>query len=273
MKRFSTVTVVLAVSVTACGRAGSTELGQASVPACRPGTLCVPTGLDDHVETGTARIADEKLRYAVREAGTPDALQDCSGIFHRVLQGSSAYYPDYPFPQPSKRRSTRALALWYLGNAQLTVIAGDQKALAKDNLIEVGAVMFYGRAAPYAASRAAYDGLTSARIKSTGGEETIDHMGVVTDVIRDPKTLEVLDYTLFHGHGPPQSGKPGDYASVTYLQKRHPERSFQSCEGSSQTLPSGKKKTKCAPLGYWNQPWVAVAPAVDAATWGAVGRR
>jgi len=233
----------------------------------------MPTGLADHVETVTARIGAENLRYVVYDPAAPDVLKDCSGIFHRVLQGLSAYYPGYPFPVPSKKRSTRALALWYLGEDQLTVIAGDRKALAKDDLIAVGAVMFYGRAAPYEGSRGAYDNLTLAKIKSTGGEGIIDHMGIVTHVIRDPKTLEVLDYTIFHGHGPPRSGKPGDYASITHLQKRRPERSFRSCEGSPHALPSGKKKTRCAPLGYWNQPWVAVAPVVDARAWAAVERR
>jgi hypothetical protein len=37
------------------------------------------------VDDVTSRIRDEKLRYTVHEPGKPDVLQDCSGIFHRLL--------------------------------------------------------------------------------------------------------------------------------------------------------------------------------------------
>ncbi|MCI5120538.1 MAG: hypothetical protein D3908_04960, partial [Candidatus Electrothrix sp. AUS4] len=69
-------------------------------------------------------------------------LTDCSGIFHRVLQGLKSRCPSRDFPTVEKDRDSRALARWYHERGKLQLIRNAEESAA---LLKPGAIIFFGR--------------------------------------------------------------------------------------------------------------------------------
>lgn len=151
-------------------------------------------------------------------------LQDCSGIFHQVLQHVKSACPDHRYPAPSEARSSRALARWYHDHGNFTTI---EDAVAQRNLIRPGMVMFYGRS-----------GKKYSDIDINVLSREVEHVGIVTEVEKNAAG-NVVDYVLFHGR------QPGVHA----------QRSFSH--------PIEPRRAGLPPFGNWNQQWVAVANTIS----------
>ncbi|MGB5684881.1 MAG: hypothetical protein WBM35_03650 [Candidatus Electrothrix sp.] len=135
-------------------------------------------------------------------------LSDCSGIFHRVLQGVKRRCPDHAYPSPQQYRDSRELARWYQKQGELILI---RNPLERPDLMRPGMVFFFGRS-----------GVTYKKITLKGllaRRDGIHHVGVVTRVHKDASG-KVISYELFHGHG--RRGKT--VASITRWHKRTPTR-------------------------------------------------
>ncbi|WPD20865.1 MAG: hypothetical protein SD837_11715 [Candidatus Electrothrix scaldis] len=152
-------------------------------------------------------------------------LTDCSGIFHRVLQGLKEQCPGRDFPTVEKDRDSRALARWYHERGKLQLIDNAEESAA---LLKPGAIIFFGRNGSVYEDFSVDDLLTP--------RKGIAHLGVVVKVHKD-KSGKVLHYELFHGYG----RKGITAASVTDWHKRTPTRNGYP------------------PFGNGRQQWVAVA--------------
>ena len=201
---------------------------------CSAGTLATTLN-------GIARsVENQQLFYAVKD------LSDCSGIFHRVMQQFNAQCPGPPYPSIANR-DTRAIAKWYADKKQIVWI---DKPLQQDNLIRVGAVMFFGQGGVrYAPSQV---GTQLMYAKDKG----INHVGIVTQV----KIVggHVEQYWMLHGHG--QRGKTAaGVTSTTY--KDHTGTKKYNNQNRNYVSRSDGEMT---PYGNWDEQWVGVAPVLQA---------
>ncbi|MFN0035152.1 MAG: hypothetical protein ACKVUS_08800 [Saprospiraceae bacterium] len=138
-------------------------------------------------------IEAQKLWY------DPALMQDCSGIFFRLLEEfAQKRCPDYPYPSPKSARPCRLIAQWFFEHKNFSLI---EDPMEKRNLIKPGAVMFYGRPGQ------SFKNMTIERMCGSSG--AIFHVGVVTAVEKDAEG-NVSKYTLFHGR------TTGTFASRTY---------------------------------------------------------
>jgi hypothetical protein len=129
------------------------------------------------VVQGVARSFDaQRLRYS------SGALQDCSGMAHRMLRKLGGRCEGVDRPAVRKARSSRDLARWYAKRGMLTQIKRTEDA---DAALVVGAIAFY--LAPRRSARGGFDG--------------VHHVGIVVDIERDAQG-RVTQYSLFHGRRP-----------------------------------------------------------------------
>jgi len=161
---------------------------------------------------------NDKLMY---DNKNPEKLQDCSGIFHRVVQHVKGSCNSYKYPEPKEARDSRSLAKWFHTNKNFNIV---NDAVAQRNLIRPGAVMFFGR------SGQKYNSLNIDNLTT----DIIFHIGVVTEVTKD-ENGDVTGYVMFHGR------RPGKHAQRSHYHKIAPPRAGYP------------------PLGNWNQQWVGIA--------------
>ncbi len=152
-------------------------------------------------------------------------LSDCSGIFHRVVQGLKHRCPAKDFPTVEKDRDSRAIARWYHERGKLQLI---ENAVDNTDWLQPGAVLFFGK------NGSEYRGISVEELLSP--QKGIAHLGVVVNVHKN-NSGQVLHYELFHGHG--RKGKTP--ASITNWHKRTPTRNGYP------------------PFGNGRQQWIAVA--------------
>lgn len=154
-------------------------------------------------------------------------LQDCSGIFHQVVnQFQGEYCPNYNYPSVNLARHTRGIAEWYHRRGELILIDDPYE---KSQLIKPGAVMFYGY------QDKTYKNFTAEDLFVPG--LGINHMGVVVKVIVDDQR-QVVNYHLFHGR------RPGYPSQVTQFHRRQ------------------QRRANYPPFGNGREQWVAIAPLV-----------
>lgn len=203
--------------------------------ACSLGTLKVTLdGIAKSVES-------QRLLYSRNKMDR----RDCSGIYHRVIDAFRTSCPGPAYP-PSEKRNTRALAKWYVDQDQMHWI---DKPLLQDNLIRVGAVMFFGqRDTHYTSSQLHSDLMFQSR-------KGINHMGIVTRV--KIKNGHVEQYWMLHGHG--KEGKTmAGITSTTYknhagvMKYNNQNRHYLSIRDGA--MP---------PYGNWDEHWVGVAPVLN----------
>ncbi|MCI5128342.1 MAG: hypothetical protein D3907_07535 [Candidatus Electrothrix sp. AUS3] len=175
--------------------------------------------ITDPLREVVTKLEKKSLLYAT------EPLTDCSGIFHRVVQGLKDQCPAKEFPTVAKNRDSRALALWYHEHGKLQLI---NNAVDSSDLLRPGAILFFGK------NGFKYRDFSVAELLTP--QKGIAHLGVVVDVHKN-KAGQVEHYELFHGHG--RKGKTT--ASVTNWHKRTPTR------------------TSYPPFGNGQQQWVAVA--------------
>jgi hypothetical protein len=145
--------------------------------------LCFTEGILDNLLTQYA----EKIE-ALELAYDPSKMQDCSGIFFRLVnEFAQKRCPEYKYPDPKSARPCRMIAKWYHDNKNFSFI---EDPMAQRNLIKPGAVMFYG---PPGRS---FNNMTVERMCGPSG--AIHHIGVVTSIEKDEQG-NLLSYTLFHG--------------------------------------------------------------------------
>ena len=162
--------------------------------------------------------------------GTPYSQElgnDCSGIFHQMLNGMRDQCPNSIFPTKENARSSRHIAAWYYDHDNLQIIR-DPKS--QGDLIQPGVVMFYG----YTANAKNYD-YNNLSIESLSKRGTgINHVSIVTEVVRDENGV-LQSYEMFHGRSP---GRPADFTTsrLKYF--------------NNDTLPV---------YGNWGEPWLAIA--------------
>lgn len=179
--------------------------------------------------TGDAQVSKDLTLFAERtekqqlmyDKDNPDKLQDCSGIFHRIVQHVKSSCDGYKYPDPKEARDSRSLAKWFHGHNNFVVV---NDAVAQRNQIKPGAVMFFGR------SGNKYNDLNVDRLV----DGIIFHIGVVTEVHTDDNG-DVVGYVMMHGR------RPGKHAQRSHYHKIAPPRAG---------FP---------PLGNWDQQWVGVA--------------
>ncbi|WP_446009256.1 hypothetical protein [Candidatus Electrothrix sp.] len=152
-------------------------------------------------------------------------LTDCSGIFHRVVQGLKDQCPAKKFPSLEKYRDSRDIARWYHEQGKLQLV---KNAVDSTDLLQPGAVLFFGK------NGSQYREFSVEELLNP--QKGIAHLGIVVNVHKDASG-QVVHYELFHGYG--RKGKTP--ASVTDWHKRTPTRA---------SYP---------PFGNGRQQWVAVA--------------
>jgi len=173
----------------------------ASAPPDEPERVSVSTGCSCHDMNGelgrvTQAIEKQKIIYSQSAEKA-----DCSGIYHRVLDGLADACPCMDRPDYQQHRTTRRLANWYHQRGELQRVDDPRKA---QDLIRVGVVMFYG-----------YQGRSykKAPIEDFFKQgKGIVHMGVVVDVERDADG-NVVRYSLFHGRSSGKLAKATNYHS------------------------------------------------------------
>ncbi len=154
-------------------------------------------------------------------SNTASDFKDCSGMFIRLCEElDEQFCENYVFPG-RRFHSTRDLAAWYAGNGNLELI---RDAQSNQHLIQVGQVMFYGKAKQRIPKRLKLDDLTAPYPKGL-----LRHMGVVVAVNRAADG-SLISYTLYHGRS---SGKPASRSII---------RASQNPD-----------------FGNWGQPWLATA--------------
>jgi rare lipoprotein A len=154
-------------------------------------------------------------------------LQDCSGIFHQLVNRfQNEYCPNYHYPPLNLARHTRGIAKWYHQRGELILIDEPHE---KSQLIKPGAVMFYGYQGK------TYQNFTAEDLFIPG--LGINHIGVVVAVIVDDQG-QVANYKLFHGR------RPGYPSQITEFHWRKPAQPGYP------------------PYGNGQEQWVAIAPLV-----------
>jgi hypothetical protein len=207
------------------------DLGEA---ACTKGSL-------DSTLGGIAQTVErQRLLYSVKER------TDCSGIFHRVMDEfrTQCPGPDYP---PAASRDTREIAKWYAKQQRMVWI---DQPLTQDNLIRVGAVMFFGqRDTKYTPSQLGTD-LMYQRGKG------INHVGIVTKVKMTGGHVE--QYWMLHGHG-----KTGvTMAGVTST--KYVNQTGETKYNNQNRKYVSRSRGQMTPYGNWDEQWLGVAPVLDA---------
>ena len=166
-------------------------------------------------------IADSLESLNLYYNRNPNSLQDCSGIFHRVLQSLQARCSTLNLPDIQTARSSRTIANWYHEQKQFVII---EDAIKQSNLIQPGSVLFFGR------RWTKYKNLTLEKVMTQ-----IHHLAVVVDVTNNSKG-ELQSYRIFHGRS------KGKCASITDWHRRCPP------------------KKKLPPFGNWDEQWIGYAP-------------
>lgn len=162
--------------------------------------------------------APEKWMYSNKASD----YRDCSGMFLRLCENMKDQVCDkFAFPDRSFH-STRDLAAWYAEHGNLRLI---QDPRANEQHIQVGQIMFYGKAKKKIPKRFDLASLTAPYPKGL-----LAHMGVVVSVKRNEETGQLESYTLYHGRS---SGKAATRSII---------RSSQNPD-----------------FGNWGQPWLATA--------------
>ncbi|MDU9050784.1 MAG: hypothetical protein Q3M30_18195 [Candidatus Electrothrix sp. Rat3] len=166
------------------------------------GRVACEGGLIPALRTTVAFLESRSIRYGI------GPLSDCSGIFHRVLQGVKKCCPDHAYPSLAQYRDSRDLARWYHERGELVLI---KNAVKQSHIIRPGVVLFFGR------NGSLYKNFSVNRLLASRGG--IDHVGVVVRIHKD-KAGRLVSYELFHGHG--RRGETA--ASITRWHKRTPTR-------------------------------------------------
>ena len=167
-------------------------------------------------------IERQKLMY---DRKNPEKLQDCSGIFHRVVQFVQSKCDYYTYPDPAQARDSRSLAKWYHSQGNLVIIDDPVK---KANLIKPGSVLFFGSSGKKYPANLSIDQLAATNPKG------IEHIGVVTEVSKD-EAGNVTGYVMFHGR------RQGVHAQRSHYHGLKPPR------------------LGFPVLGNWEQEWLAIA--------------
>jgi hypothetical protein len=166
----------------------------------------------------------------VELSGTPysrELKNDCSGMFHQVLDGVRKECPKSNMPTIDNARSSRSIAVWYDKNGGLEIIRDPAN---QGDLIQPGAVMFYGHGK--LADSYNYETMNIETLAKQG--TGINHVSIVTEVTRDENGV-LQSYTMFHGRN---VGKNAGETTSRRVYTNHPE------------LPV---------YGNWAEPWLAVA--------------
>jgi hypothetical protein len=215
--------------------------GNISIAMSRLGGVSCSGGTVDATLTGIAKsVEKQQLLYDVKE------LTDCSGIFHRVMNEFRTQCPGPQYPSSSSR-NTRSIAKWYADRGQIVWV---DQPLKQDNLIRVGAVMFFGQS-----------GVQYTR-KQLGSDlmyivdEGINHVGIVTKV----KMVggHVKQYWMLHGHGKPRQLAAG-VTSTTY--QDHTGKTRYNNQNRNYV---SRREGPMTPYGNWDEQWVGVAPVLNA---------
>ena len=201
-------------AVDSAGSSGVARIGSASAALS-----------NDSIARQVKGIAQNLTRQKIMYRQGP-GLRDCSGIFHRVLNGLRPQHAGVTLPSASTHRTTRQLARWYFDQGALRITKNPR---GDDRHIAPGTVLFFGR-----------PGTKKNDLKPAAlfGARGIVHMGVVVDIQTDASG-RVASYGLFHGR---RTGKP---AAITRYHKRDHAR-----------YPA---------YGNGSQPWVAYAPIIPSA--------
>ena len=158
----------------------------------------------------------------------PEALQDCSGMFHRMVQKFSDTCPGYELPSHKMHRQSVAIGKWYAERNLFTVVTDP---LQQSHLITEGAVLFYGH------QQKRYTARELGSSQEAVGK--INHLGVV--VKTEKRDGVVIQYHLFHGR------RPGKKSAITAYHYRQP------------------RSTPDFPFGNGAEQLIGVAPFVSGA--------
>lgn len=193
-----------------------------------------PKAIDAESSENTAFNLMDNIRQSVDSLeGTPysrELKNDCSGIFHRVLNGMRGQLPNAKFPTIKNARTSRGIAAWYAKNGHFTIVRNPR---LQGDLIKPGMAVFYG----HADSKVHYNYKTMTIDTLKARRIGINHVAIVLEVNRDKNNV-LQSYTIFHGRN------VGKNAGVTISRRtyqRHPE------------LPV---------YGNWGEPWLAIAEIV-----------
>lgn len=192
---------------------------QPEIASAEYSTQCWLEDITNPLHQVVTTLEKKSLLYATKP------LTDCSGIFHRVVQGLKDQCPAKEFPTVEQHRDSRAIARWYHEQGKLQLI---EDAVESTALLQPGAVLFFGK------NGSEYQELSVDELLTP--QKGIAHLGVVVKVHKNASG-QVMHYELFHGHG--RKGKTP--ASVTDWHKRTPTRNGYP------------------PFGNGRQQWVAVA--------------
>jgi hypothetical protein len=184
-----------------------------------PSTQCWLNDVSGPLHEVVTALEKQSLLYATQP------LTDCSGIFHRVVQGLKHKCPAKEFPTVENDRDSRAIARWYHEQGKLQLI---ENAVDNTELLQPGVVLFFGK------NDSHYSDFSVEELLNP--RKGIAHLGVVVNVHKNASG-QVVHYELFHGHG--RKGKTP--ASITDWHKRTPTRSGYP------------------PFGNGRQQWVAMA--------------
>ncbi|MEL6670584.1 MAG: hypothetical protein AAFR61_00185 [Bacteroidota bacterium] len=171
------------------------------------------------------QLEKQRIPYTQSPAS---ALQDCSGIFHRIVQFAQSKCDRNLYPTPEKVRDSRSIARWYHEQGNMVIV---QDAKASRNLIKPGSVMFFGRNGQRY-SNITIEDMTGNAKKGIRG--AIEHIGVVTEVHKD-ENGDVIGYVMMHGR------RPGKHAQRSHYHKIEPPRLGYPV------------------LGNWNQQWIGIS--------------
>ncbi|MFK8083532.1 MAG: hypothetical protein AB8B97_24895 [Granulosicoccus sp.] len=220
--------------------------------------------LDSTINTLVNELTRQKIPYTLGSESIGE-WRDCSGIFLRFSSalaescpmlesqlaasaGVRKYSPgaDNVVKDVEARgeRSTRTIASWYHSQGGFTPVVyaspRDEKMAVTDmdvtqlvdirDRIKVGSVLWFSRHKPQSGDDI-----------QTLFNKHINHMGVVTEVIRDENGI-LEQYKMFHGHGKKNNG-----AKTT---KDH----YWDWD------PGFNNHERYPPLGYWTQYVVGIAP-------------
>jgi hypothetical protein len=160
-------------------------------------------------KSGTLDLATELFRIAKSLEGVDytqnpsSALQDCSGMFHRVVQKFSETCPGYELPSSTADRQSVAIGKWYADKNLFTVVTAP---LQQAHLITEGVVLFFGhQKKQYSAQELG---------SPHKAVENINHLGVV--VKTEKRDGVVVQYHMFHGR------QPGKKSAITSYHSRQP---------------------------------------------------